>query len=427
MDVGAIDRNREGLVMQDPQPLLPHLPFFEALAAMDESSAEWRETSAGLVTLRLFDAWILEGPSVVAADALGHRAVRDAIDAVDVGRPTRAILGSIVDTMTQSPLVRTATVAPRLLAYARALQFDARWALAADVHRTVIAHAHPVEDAEIVIAANFQLGSCLRTLAQWEDATAAYSTAGCIAALTDDMVGVLRARIAEANIAIDRGNLPLAERMLDDTIRRADEHQLPEVRASALHDRAAVAIHRGDYELAVQLGYEALEGMRSEIERDRTLNEIAAAFYQLGLRSAARDAYLILAATAQEQYVRWAAMINLMECAAADGSELTFEQYRRELEGIDLPATLAAHYHLFVGQGYRLFAKFEAARAALELAREIASRHGVNEVLFKAEEALEEVRDGGVIIIAKAAEPSTEVAEVASAVRRMRELAGVPG
>ena len=38
---------------------LTHLPFFEALAAeSDEQSTVWRQLSAGLLTMRLFDAWL---------------------------------------------------------------------------------------------------------------------------------------------------------------------------------------------------------------------------------------------------------------------------------------------------------------------------------------------------------------------------------
>ncbi len=157
---------------------LQHVPFFEALAHTTEGSPEWRLTSAGLVTLRLFDAWLVEGPSVVSTGAWGLRAVREAIDVMEVGSSSKAILASIVDAMESAGMVRVPLVAPRLLAYARALQFDGRWELAADVHRTIIAHAHPVEEADLVIAASMQLGACLRPLAAWDEAATAYARAG---------------------------------------------------------------------------------------------------------------------------------------------------------------------------------------------------------------------------------------------------------
>lgn len=406
---------------------LPHLAFFEALAGMEEGSSEWREATAGLVTLRLVDSWMTEGRGVVAADGWSLRAVRDAIQRVDRGSSIRSILTSVVDTMQALRDVRVTTLAPRLMAYARALMYEAQWSLAADVHRTIIGYAHPVDDADVVIDANMQLGACLRTMAQWQEAASAYSVAGQIAMLSGDMVNVLRSRVSEANIAIDRGNLPHAEAILEETISRTGSvPAFAETRALALHARAHVASLRGDFEQAVRLGYDALEGVRTQTARDRILSDIATAFFDLGVRSAARDAYLILAATAQEQYVRWASTINLMELAALDGQQTVFEEHRRELSTAILPANLSAYYFFYVGQGYRLFDRDRAAEAALSRAVEIASANQLNQVLIQAESALDEIRAGrtpaGPVRVKEA---SQDVMTVAAAIREMRELAGV--
>ncbi|HEU4565091.1 MAG TPA: hypothetical protein VFS05_10600 [Gemmatimonadaceae bacterium] len=415
--------------MRSGQPTLQHLAFFEALASMREDSADWRVVSAGLVTLRLFDAWIEEGPSVVAGDAWGLRAVREAIALVDRRTVHRALLTSIVDAMAAAPVVRMATVAPRLLAYGRALQLDARFALAADVYRTAIAHAHPVDDADVVITANMQLGACLRTLAEWSEAALAYAAAGQIAALTGDIMSVLGSRVSEANILIDRGNLPEAEAILDETIHRARDARLPETAALALHARAHVAHQRGEHDLAVRLAYEALEGTRDHASRDRILGDIATLLTALGLRSAARDAYLLLAATARELYVRWTATVNLMEIAALDHIEPVFEQYRRELSGCEMPPAMAAYYHLYVGQGYRIFNRPELAQAALSRAVEIAAANQINQVLFSAEQELSELKLGRTATPAPAtvAAATPGVMEVAEAIHEMRRLAGVEG
>jgi tetratricopeptide (TPR) repeat protein len=406
---------------------LPHLAFFEALAGMEEGSSEWREATAGLVTLRLVDSWMTEGRGVVAADGWSLRAVRDSIQRVDRGSSIRSILTSVVDTMQALRDVRVTTLAPRLMAYARALMYEAQWSLAADVHRTIIGYAHPVDDADVVIDANMQLGACLRTMAQWREAASAYSVAGQIAMLSGDMVNVLRSRVSEANIAIDRGNLPHAEAILEETIGRTGSvPAFAETRALALHARAHVASLRGDFEQAVRLGYDALEGVRTQTARDRILSDIATAFFDLGVRSAARDAYLILAATAQEQYVRWASTINLMELAALDGQQTVFEEHRRELSTAILPANLSAYYFFYVGQGYRLFDRDRAAEAALSRAVEIASANQLNQVLIQAESALDEIRAGrtpaGPV---GEKEASQDVMTVAAAIREMRELAGV--
>ncbi|MBC7790805.1 MAG: hypothetical protein H7Z74_12725 [Anaerolineae bacterium] len=406
---------------------IQHLPYFEALSVMEENTPEWRCTSAGLVALRLFDRWVTDDASAVAADLWTTRAVRDAIAEIQLWNPIRAVLTSMVDAMERSLEIRMAVIAPRLMAYGRSLEFDAKWPLAADVYRTVLSHAHPVDDAEIVVSANMRLGACLRLLAEWEEAEEAYVTAGEVAELAGDVMNVLRSRIAEANVAMDRGNLPEAESILDETLDQATGPELAEVRALALQDRAHVAHLRGDYELSIRMAYEALSGLKGSTARDRALAGLAASFSELGVRSAARDANLILAATAQEQYVRWAATLNLLEIAGLDQMEPAFEQYRRELSQAALPPMMAAHYHYYLAQGYRLFGKTDLAITELERAVEISAAHQINQILIKAESTLLEVNAGKKIKGNAALEVPPPMAHVAAAVRDMRVAAGVTG
>ncbi|HEX8848538.1 MAG TPA: hypothetical protein VF761_03305, partial [Gemmatimonadaceae bacterium] len=198
-----------------------HLSFFEALASLDEQGAEWRATTAGLVVLRLVDAWLDEGVHVAGADAWGLSAVRDAVDAMSPGDPARTILGGVVEAMADASRNDFALVAPRLMAYGRALNFDAKWRLAADVYETLVAYAHPIDEADVYIDASMQLGYCSRMVGAWDRAAAAYADAGRVATSIGDVVGILRARIADARLSMSRGNLPRAEEILDDTITRA--------------------------------------------------------------------------------------------------------------------------------------------------------------------------------------------------------------
>jgi hypothetical protein len=400
-------------------PSLRHLVFFETLAGLNESDAEWRTTSAGLVVLRLFDAWMDEG-EVVLQDSWGMSAVRQAIDAIDTGTPVRSILAGIVDAMVESPAAEIATVGPRLMAYGRALDITAEWQLASDVYRTIIAHANPVEEADVAIDANMQLGYCAGMLGEWDVAFAAYELAGQIAEASSDIVKVLRARLADAKLLTDRGNLPGAETVLDEAIGRASGLTVGEVGGLLKHQRASVAFLRGDYERSIGLAYEALLALQSPAARDRALADLAAAFAELGCRSAARDAHLILAATAEEQYTRWMATINLMELAAFDMREPNFEQYRRELADSALPPSLAAAYYLYVGQGYQRFRKFDLAEHAIEHAIGIANSHKLNQLLFQAEAALVDVRTGRFSEAPQASEPPAPVRVIAESIRDMR-------
>jgi tetratricopeptide (TPR) repeat protein len=365
-----------------------HLAFFTELAALDDGDSSWRAVSAGLVVLRLVDAWIEEGATAVAADGWGIRSVEAAIEEMDEGLPARSILRSVVGALKSSAPNDMRGIAPRLLAYGRALDLDAKWALAADVYETVIAHVHPVEESDVAIAANLRLAMVLRHLGELERSFSTYETVRGLAQAVGDLVGGLRAEVGWARIATLRGNLPGAEQTLDGVIRQAAEHGLADVHAHALHERADVAYLRGQYDVAVRFAYTALEEETDPSNRDRLLADIAASFYMLGARSAARDAYLILEATCREQYLRWVAQINLMEIASVDGSSTLFERYRRLLMRAELAVNLQAQLHLHAGEGYARLGDLGAAKESLVIAQDIASRFNFNQVLFAVEERL---------------------------------------
>ena len=369
-----------------------HLSFFTELAALDDGDPSWRSVSAGLVVLRLVDAWIEEGSAAVTADGWGVRSVEAAIEEMPSGLPARAVLTSVLEALKSSPVNDMHAIAPRLMAYGRSLDLDAKWALAADVYETVIRHVHPSEEADVAITAHLRRAYCERSLGALDKASASYDTASRLAGSIGDMFGVLRAQIGVATIAKTRGNIPHAETLLDDAIVRAEKHELSDVHAMALQDRADLAYLRGNYDLAVSMAYHALEHTRDPINRDRLLNDIAGSFYMLGVRSVARDTYLIIEATAQEQYQRWVASINLMEIAAYDGSMTLFERYRRNLVLAPLPPALRAQFFLHAGEGYAKLGQFIPAETALACASQLADEYGFNQLSFTVEEARRRVR-----------------------------------
>lgn len=413
--------------MGHPEIRLPHFVFFEALAQEEsEDTPQWAVLSAGLLTLRAFDLWAADDETrATYGESWSSRLLRKRVEELPSGTPVRALLMSILEAMSSRKREGPGAVAPRLMAYARALQFEAKWSLAADVYGTVVSHANVETDPDLVISAHMALGSCLRVLAKWPDAVQAYAVAELVAEGIGDVMGVLRARIAEANLATDRGNLPLAERILDDAIERAADPDLIEVRSIALQDRAAVAHRRGQYNTAIEMAYTALGGMSSQTARDRVLVDIGAMFWELGLYSAARDANLVLAATAQEQYTRWVATINLLEMAAVDRMEPAFEQYRRELNDADLPATLSAHFHYYLGVGYQMFGRQDDSRVEFERAITIASANNMNQVVINAEKGLESLQSRMAPRARSEFSPSPEVSKVADAISEMRVLAGI--
>ena len=411
--------------MFDSMERVRHLPYFTALASLEDNDASWRAVSAGLVLLRLVDAWIEEGAAVVAADGWGVRSVAASIEEMPAGLPARAILMSALDALTTARGGDMHALAPRLMAYARSLDLDAKWALAADVYDTVIAYVHPDEESEIAVNALLRRGHCLRELGDFAEATDSFNTAGELSHRNGDMIGTLRARIGEAKIVVARGNLPAADAILDETAKRASELNLLEVRSMATHDRVYIAHTRGEYDLAVRFAYDAMRDSVSEVERDRILGDLAGSFYMLGVKSAAQDAYLILAATAREQWQRWVATINLMELSAEDGVEVQFERYRQQLASADLPPILRTQFELHVGRGYQLFGHFGEAEHWLEQALGNATKHSLNQLMFAAEAALDQNE------APRQATPSSttfdiprDVKQIAAELKQIRKLTG---
>ena len=415
--------------MSDLYRPIRHLAFFEALGSLEEGSTDWHATTAGLVVLRLVDAWYDEGVQVAAADAWGLNAVREAVGAMAAGDPSRTILSGVVDAVESAERADFSVVATRLSAYGRALHFDAKWRLAADVYETLLTYAHPIDESDVYINASMQLGYCLRMLGEFDQAAIAYADAGRVATSMGDVVGILRARIADARLSMSRGNLPRAEEILDDTIARATSESLHDVAGLALHERAAVAYERKDYSRAIRFAYDALAKLTGQSARDRVLADIAASFLELGVISAARDAFLVLAATAQEQYVRWSATLNLLDVSTLEGSEPRFETYRRELAGVELPVVLQVNYHTHLGNGYATFGRLDRARRSFMRAAEIAAEHRLNQLLFTAEDSLRRLEAGERQLSEQTAVPTEfvpdAVADVATALNAMRNLAGV--
>ncbi|HEY5060636.1 MAG TPA: hypothetical protein VII52_03820, partial [Gemmatimonadaceae bacterium] len=216
------------------------------------------------------------------------------------------------------------------------------------------------------------------------------------------------------------------EAILEETIERAQSHGLDDVRSRALNDRAYLAGASKQHDRAIRYSYDALELTKNPRDRDRILINIATGFRYLGLLDVARDAYLVLASTGEEQYVRWLSEINLMELAAHQGSELHFDKYRRGVESADFTPLLRVTYLLHVGRGYHALGKPEVGIPYLERAMTLAETHKLNQLIFEIEEALTDARRREVKNRqAPAAKVNPAVQTVVDAIHQLKEVAGV--
>jgi tetratricopeptide (TPR) repeat protein len=411
----------------DKQRTLRYLAFFEALAELDDEGPLWHSLSAGLVTLRLVDDWMTRGGSEVGGGQWSIQAVRQEIEQVPVTDPARAILDGIVSEIERPGSAEPARIVPRLMAYGRSLDFSGRWALAAELFETVLHHIDPARDSDLAIAAQFRLAFCRRVLGQLDAAEQDYAAAGRLAGNTGDTGSVLRSAVGLAKVAMARGNLPVAERMLDDVVDRAASIGQRQLRALALHDRATVAIMRQEHERGIAMLNEALPDVGSAAARDRVIADIALGFKELGVHSAARDAYMVVAATAEEQFSRWSATVALMTLAGLDEMETAFEQYRRQLAGQPLNPELAVQCQLSVGSGLRRFGRTAQARTELLTGMRLAEQHGFNVELFRLEKELQALERGEREERRRSIAPPASIEDVADNMRHLREEAMAHG
>jgi hypothetical protein len=152
--------------------------------------------------------------------------------------------------------------------------------------------------------------------------------------------------------------------------------------------------------------------------------DIAASMIEMGMRQAARDAHMVIAATSSLQWVRWQSTINLMELAGQDGKEAAFDAYAGELKHAALDPRLRSYFLLYYGQGCLGFNRIDEGTMQLEEAQKFAAQNKINQVAFEAEKALSAPgKRGSTIVESRPAwtEPIPwEVQEVAEELSHLR-------
>jgi tetratricopeptide (TPR) repeat protein len=366
--------------------MIRHQVYFDTLGSMKEGTPSWRSVFAGLSVMRLVDSCEAQGSATAIGWAPLH-SVRAAIEEMSEGDVIRGVLTGVVEALTTSAGIDD-SVCAALLAYGRALDYEASWGLATDVFSTVAKIVKPERNARLAVEAHIAVGGAARRNGDWEVSARAYSQAAYIADTLGDRSGVLTVQIGIANTYRAKGNLPQAEAILDDVIVQARDQNLPEIQADALHGRAAICANGGSHNEGLKLAHEALRLTSKSSAQDQILEDIGAMFTSIGMHDAARDAHLILAATAQSQFVRWSANLNLMELASLDGLADAFDSYARELARAPLGPWVRSHYLLFLGEGLARFGRESDAEQALLEAMSFAAANEIHQVAFKADAAL---------------------------------------
>ena len=402
--------------MRQPE-LLRHQAFFDRLADLQEHDPTWPTLSAGLLVLRQLDDRLRDG---LRPDVRSTAFTLDAARAVLITDPTRRILVGLAELAVEAEPSRHA-LAVQLFAWARTLENNAAWALAQDVYRAVTEFIPADDDLEIVTDAWMRRAYVARMMAAYSDAEFAIERGREFAARLGDASRLLRLRMASANVAVDRHQPELAEHIIAETVALAAPLGGP-VYSEALHGRGNVARMRGDSVSALQFYHRALEGSPSDIGRERLLLTISAVSIDVGARSMARDALLVLAVTAQTRNTRWLAVVNLLEIAVLDRNEISFESYRRELASEPLSPIAAGYFALYEGHGHRAFGRPDLAAASYERALQNAHDHQLGKLVVEAEAAMAGLSEMDEMIWPEAESPVPSALEpLARHVRAMRE------
>ena len=334
-------------------PGLKHLAFFEAVGEAAEDSPKAHAATAGLLMLRLIDHWVLAGPVMVEPESVSVKSVRKAIMLLASNDPSREVLLGLINAMQTVREVDIQPVLPRLFAYAGCLEQRAELSLASDVYGTIARLAEENFDGDLLIDSHLRLGYCQRMLGALNEAESSYSIAGKIAKRQKETARVLRSKIGHAIIVMTRGNLPKADELLADIALECARAGFDDERARTLHVQSTVAHRRGALGTAVRLGYDALQLTVAPSERELILGDIAAHFIVMGRHQAARDALMILEATATTQLVRLAARTNMVVTAARAGDEIGFRSARARMEGVGLPTEMEVNFLIESARGFR--------------------------------------------------------------------------
>ena len=365
---------------------------------------------------------------VVESDWTGVCAIVESINVLASGNPLRRPLMKVMDQMRDDHRNWEA-VAVELFSYGRTLDFEGSWALAADVFGTVADIARADRNPKLAIDATTALGGAARRSGDWDRSAEGYAEAAHLASALGDQASGLTVRVGTANTHFAKGNFQAAEGILNEVIKDAVASGLDGVAALALHTRSSLASVKGDYAEAIQIGYQALAKTSNSSAKDAVLADLAESFRHLGMHDVARDAYLIVSVTSRLQWVRWQALINLMELDFLDGNEAAFDNSALELRNSALDPRLRSYYLLFYGVGCITFGRSDEGRRSLEEARDYAFKQKVNQVGFEAEKELSLAVTNGVRGTAGASQsvdtPSipAEVNLVARALTHLRELA----
>jgi tetratricopeptide (TPR) repeat protein len=411
--------------------VLPHAVFLRRLgAAANANAIEARLGQGAFLTLRLVD--LLRGdrePPHPDAFRYQHLATERFCRDLQSGLPEETHLKGLVRTAADAfRLGDVRLIVPALLAYALFLEDDARSEEAIDVlEATLHAGGDRLRVAD-ALGATLRLARVNRKLARFEEAEAAYATAGRLATVAGDDYSVMLSRLGLATAIQGRGNLAEAERAFRDILADARTAGLREAEARAEHGLSTTLLQRGQPAEAAPHVWRSFELYENESAKLRALGDLALMLLALGDPESAERALGEVVRRSGHPDVVLNALIELMHCASYRRDRVGFERWRGQCEERleHMAPNAVTDFLLKVGIGHARFGNFRQAEAFLAAALETATANGLHGFEFRIEriqKGLGDCPDDLAKPCAEAVEPVTS--EPLRHVRNsLRELAG---
>ena len=311
-------------------------------------------------------------------------------------------------------------VAPALFAYAMYLEQESHFDEAEDALLTMLDIGRGRLQPSDAISAWMRLGRVRRMQADFDRADAAYTEAGGIAVSVGDHQAVLTSRVGHTNVVYFRGNLAEAERGWRSILADCVGTPYRVVVAQAEHGLGNLLNLRGRPREGAPHLWRAYELYEEESSQLRVLTDLGIVMLRLGQ---VEDAERALREVARRERVGGEsltnALIELMNCASYRRDRLGFERWReRCLEHVPhAPPNIRADYSMKAGIGYARFGNIRRAENELRQALEIATAHGLHELVFRIEPILAGAKDCGAPEHVESAAP-----EMVNSIESLREV-----
>ena len=279
-----------------------------------------------------------------------------------------------------------------LLALAGHVEDQGHFSGARELYRSAYEIAMATGDDQMAMEGARLSGRACRRQAEWDRALDWYAVARGLAVAMDERGREALILDGVASIHRERGSLPRAREVLQEALQAALASGDREAETNVYQDLMAVSGLVGDHDSAIRFGWNAVQAPREEEDRLKALAGLAWAFVLAGDFQAAEDAYVIVAKGVRRLEHRLYALSGYTQVAGlrGHGTEFRARLGRLEAEGFERGSVkFRAEAHLELGQVFLALDDCEEAERRFRLALTLSQEHKLNQLMFKAEEALD--------------------------------------